>query len=265
MSSRVDVRRTMARPNLELQIVRSPVLRYGLAVLSVSAALGVSLLLERFHFRNVADPLFLFAIAVTVWYAGTAPAILAVVLSGLTDPYFFIEPIYSLYITPDDLPHFSIFVLFASLITWFAAIRRRVERDVPQARADLQIEVVERTQQASLLNLTHDPISVRDMSDVIEYWNRGAQELYGWTDKEAIGRHSQELLQTIFPAPLEDIPEELLRTNRWEGELKKNKADGTQVVVASRWSLRRDEEELPAAILETNNDITERERREVQI
>jgi PAS domain S-box-containing protein len=89
--------------------------------------------------------------------------------------------------------------------------------------------------------------------------------LYGWTDKEAIGRHSQELLQTIFPTPLEDIRAELLRTNRWEGELKKTKADGTQVVVASRWSLRRDEQERPVAILETNNDITERKRREEEI
>jgi PAS domain S-box-containing protein len=257
--------RTMARPNLELQIARSPVLRYGLAVLSVSVSLGGSFLLERFHFRNVADPLFLFAIAIAVWYAGIGPAILAVVLSGLADTYFFIEPIYSLYITRDDLPHFVIFVLFASLLTGFAAVRRRVERDLVQARDDLQIEVAERTQQASLLNLTHDPIFVRDMSDVITYWNRGAQELYGWTDKEAIGRHSQELLQTIFPTPLEDIRAELLRTNRWEGELKKTKADGTQVVVASRWSLRRDEQERPAAILETNNDITERKRREEEI
>src|SRR5712664_3430260 len=69
------------------------------------------------------------------------------------------------------------------LLTEFAAVRRRVKRDPIQARDDLQIEVAERTQQASLLNLTHDPIFVRDMSDVITYWNRGAQELYGWTDK----------------------------------------------------------------------------------
>jgi PAS domain S-box-containing protein len=255
----------MARPNLELQIARSPVLRYGLAGLSVSVALGASLLLERFHFRNVADPLFLLAIAIAVWYAGTGPAILAVVLSGMADTYFFIEPIYSIYITRDDVPHFVIFVLFASLLTGFAAVRRRVERDLVQARDDLQIEVAERTQQASLLNLTHDTIFVRDMSDVITYWNRGAQELFGWTDKEAIGRYSQEVLQTIFPTPLEEIRAELLRTNRWEGELKKTKADGTQVVVASRWSLRRDDQERPLAILETNNDITERKRREEEI
>src|SRR6202158_6054295 len=265
MSPCVSVRRTMARSNLEFQIARSPVLRYGLAVLSVSVALGGSLLLERFHFRNVADPLFLIAIAIAVWYAGIGPAILAVVLSGLANTYFFIEPLYTFYVTRDDLPHFLIFVLFASLLTGFAAVRRLVERDLVQARDHLQIEVAERTQQASLLNLTHDPIFVRDMSDVITYWNRGAQEVYGWTDKEAMGRRSQELLQTIFPTPLDDIRAELLRTNRWEGELKKTKADGTQVVVASRWSLRREEQERPTAILETNNNITERKRREEEI
>src|SRR6202790_3230971 len=229
----------MARSNLELQIARSPVLRYGLAVLPVSVALGGSLLLERFHFHNVADLFFLFPITETVWYAGIGPAIFAVVLSGLADTYFFIEPIYTLYITRDDIPHFVIFILFASLLTGFAAVRRRVERDLVQARDDLQIEVTERTQQASLLNLTHDPILVRDMSDVITYWNRGAQELYGWTDKEAMGRHAQELLNTIFQAPLDATGAELLRTIRCEGELKNTKAYGPQVVVASRWSLRR--------------------------
>jgi len=246
----------MARPNLQLRFARSPVVRYGLAVLSVSVSLGVALLLERFHFRNVADPLFLVAIAITVWYAGIGPAILAVVLSGLADTYFFIEPLYSLYITRDDLPHFVIFILFASLLTGFAAVRRRIERDLVQARDHLQIEVAERTQQASLLNLTHDTIFVRDMNDVISYWNRGAQELYGWTAEDAIGKNSQQLLQTIFPASVDHIRAELLRANRWEGELKKTKADGSQVVVASRWSLRRDEQERPVAILETNNDIT---------
>jgi PAS domain S-box-containing protein len=265
MSPRVYVRRTMARSNLELQIARSPVLRYGMAVLSVSVALSGSLLLERFHFHNVADPLFLLAIAVTIWYAGIGPAILAVVLSGLADTYFFIEPIYSLYITRDDLPHFVIFVLFASLLTGFAAVRRRVEAELLQARDKLEIEVTERTQQASLLNLTHDTIFVRDMSDVITYWNHGAQELYGWTAEDAIGKNSQQLLQTVFPAPVDDIRAELLRTDRWEGELRKTRANGTQVVVASRWSLRRDEQEQAVAILETNNDITDRKRREQEI
>jgi PAS domain S-box-containing protein len=252
-----------ARPSLPK--MPAAIQRYGLAVLSVSVALGGSLLLERLHFRNVADPLFLFAIAIAAWYAGIGPAILAVVLSGLADSYFFIEPIYSIYITLNDLPHFGIFLLFASLLTGFAAVRRLVEQQLLQSRDELQREVAERTQQASLLNLTHDTIFVRNMSDIITYWNRGAEELYGWTPEQTTGKHSHQLLQTEFPIPIEEVRAELLRTGRWEGELQKTKADGTRVVVASRWSLRQDEEGRPVAILETNNDISDRKRREEEI
>ncbi len=122
-----------------------------------------------------------------------------------------------------------------------------------------------RTQQASLLDLTHDTIFVRDMSDIITYWNRGAQELYGWTAEEAIGKHTHQLLRTVFPVPTDEIQAELLRTGRWEGEIGKTKADGTHVVVASRWSLRRNEQGSPIAILETNNDITQHKRGEEEV
>ena len=225
--------------------------RHGLAVLSVAIALGMALLLQRYHFRGVEFPLFLFAIALTVWYAGVGPGILAVVLSSLAFDYFFTEPIYSLYVTTAELPYYMLFILFALLLTWFSAIRRRVERELLQSRDELEKEVTVRTQQASLLNLTHDTIFVRDMSDIITYWNRGAQELYGWTAEEAIGKHAHQLLRTVFPVPIDEIQAELLRTGRWEGELEKTKADGTHVVVASRWSLRRNEQENPIAILET--------------
>ncbi len=116
--------------------------------------------------------------------------------------------------------------------------------------------------QAQLLDLTHDTIFVRDMNDLITYWNRGAEELYGWGAEQAIGNATHLLLQTSFPEPLKDITAELIGTGRWEGELVHTKRDGTQVVVSSRWSLQRDERGQPSAILETNTDITERRRAE---
>ena len=117
-------------------------------------------------------------------------------------------------------------------------------------------------EQANLLNLTHDSIFVRDMNDVIIYWNRGAEDFYGWTGQEAIGKVSHELTQTAFPAPLENVQAELQREGRWEGELVHTRKDGSQVVVASRWSLQRDSNGTPIAILETNNDISEAKRGE---
>jgi PAS domain S-box-containing protein len=115
-------------------------------------------------------------------------------------------------------------------------------------------------EQAGLLDLTHDTVFVRDINDVIIYWNRGAEELYGWKKAETIGRTSHRLMQTIFPRPLEDITAELLRTGRWEGELVHTKKDGTRAIVASRWSVQLDARGRPVATLETNNDITERKR-----
>jgi PAS domain S-box-containing protein len=93
-------------------------------------------------------------------------------------------------------------------------------------------------ERAQLLDLTHDTIFVRGMNDAISFWNRGAEQLYGWSTDEAIGQISHQLLRTIFPSPLEEITSELLGTGRWEGELVHTKRDGTQVTVASRWSLR---------------------------
>ena len=129
----------MARPKLQPQFAHSPVLRYGLAATSSAIALGLALLAELYGFRNMEVPFFLFAIAATVWHAGVGPAILAVVLSSLAFDYFFTEPRYSFYVTSSELPYYAIFVLFALLLTWFAAVRRRVEAELLQARDELEI------------------------------------------------------------------------------------------------------------------------------
>jgi PAS domain S-box-containing protein len=153
----------------------------------------------------------------------------------------------------DKSPSIALWTCFLSLaaigVTAFLAVQSQ------------SIERVLR-EQAGLLDLTHDTVFVRDMNDVIIYWNRGAEELYEWKKTEAVGKISHQLMQTIFPKPLEEITAELARTGRWEGELVHTKKDGTQAIVASRWSVQRDARGRPVATLETNNDITERKQAE---
>lgn len=70
----------MARSDLQLRIAQSAVLRYGVAVVSVTVAAGLALLAQHDHSRNVEVPLFLFAVALSAWFAGSGPAVVALVL-----------------------------------------------------------------------------------------------------------------------------------------------------------------------------------------
>ena len=104
-----------------------------------------------------------------------------------------------------------------------------------------------------LLDLAFDAIFVRQFHDrTITYWNRGAEELYGWTREEAVGRIPADILQTRYPISLEDIEWELLATGRWQGELIQQSRAGNQIIVSGRWVLRRDQADNPIEILEIN-------------
>jgi signal transduction histidine kinase len=146
--------------------VPSSVQWYGLAVVSVAVALGAALLLSRYNVHEVEFPLFLFAIAVSAWYAGPVPSILALTLSSLAFNYFFTEPFYSFYVARTDVPYLVMFVLFASLLAWFSAVRRRVEQELLQSNDRLGREVAERTRQAALLE--HTAIEIRTLNEDLE-------------------------------------------------------------------------------------------------
>ena len=263
------------------------IFRYGLALGSVAAATALGFLADLCHLHESVFTFFILAVALTSWYAGVGPAIVAFGFGAIAFNFNFTPPLYTISFTREDLAYFSVFALLSGLLIWFGVVRRRAEAELRQSREELEIKVAERTaelrktneqlqlevserrraeeilrERASLLDLTHDTVFVRDMNDVITYWNRGAEELYGWTSREAVGQVSHQLTRTIFPEPLDEINTKLLRTGRWEGELVHAMRDGTGVVVASRWSLQRDERGNPIAILETNNNITERKQAE---
>jgi PAS domain S-box-containing protein len=114
----------------------------------------------------------------------------------------------------------------------------------------------ELARQAKLLDLSFNAVILRDAEDRITYWNKGAEELYGWTRDEVLGQVTHNLFQTNFPEPLPSIVERLHRQKRWQGELIHTRKNGTSLTVLSRWALTHDHETNSEVIMEANIDIT---------
>lgn len=118
-------------------------------------------------------------------------------------------------------------------------------------------------EQARILDLA--PVLIRDLSGRIIFWNAGAEKMYGWTAEEALGKVTHTLFQTVFPRPLDEIKARVFAHGYWEGELVHTTKDGHHIVVASHWVLHKNELDEPKAILEVNNDITERKQAEEEV
>jgi two-component system, chemotaxis family, CheB/CheR fusion protein len=116
-------------------------------------------------------------------------------------------------------------------------------------------------QQKSLVELSRDPIFMWDFDGGILDWNRGCEELYGFTSEEALGRRKEQLLRTEGDGfTFAHVRAKLLEEGRWSGELMQRTKEGRLLTVESRIQLESvDGHRL---VLESIRDITERKQLE---
>jgi PAS domain S-box-containing protein len=108
---------------------------------------------------------------------------------------------------------------------------------------------------ASLLTLSYEPMLVWQLNGPIEFWNTGAERLYGFAPEEAIGHSSHALLQTKFPVEFDELITQLQNERYWSGELRHICKDGREVIVESRLQLLDD-----GTVIEVNRDTADRKQ-----
>jgi len=155
-----------------------------------------------------------------------------------------------------DGTEFPVEISLSPLVTDDGTLAMSAIRDITERK---RIEDTLR-KQAQILDLASDAIFIRDLQGRIDYWNQGAERLYGWSREDALGKNKYQLLNSALPVPLDEIYRDLMKSGHWEGEVIHSRRDGSQLSVETRWTLHRDHSGLPAAILEINHDITERKR-----
>jgi PAS domain S-box-containing protein len=111
-------------------------------------------------------------------------------------------------------------------------------------------------ERADLLDLASEAVMVRDASGVLQFWNVGAETLYGWKREEVIGKNVHEILRTAYPVAAREIDSRLIATGRWDGNLIQYTKDGHEITVASRQAIKAGTTYDGGSILEINRDIT---------
>lgn len=137
---------------------------------------------------------------------------------------------------------------------------------IPEGRDISDRKQAEQTirEQAALLDITTDAILVRSLEGLIQYWNQGAEKIYGWQASEAINQNVRSLLYEQASVSGETAHSTVLETGEWHGELRKIAKTGKEVILESRWTLVRDEAGNPKFILSVDTDITEQKLLETQ-
>jgi two-component system, cell cycle sensor histidine kinase and response regulator CckA len=121
-------------------------------------------------------------------------------------------------------------------------------------------------QQSMLLDIASDAIVVRDMHNVIQYWNKSAEKMYGWSAQEAIGRDSVGLLYSAAHAgEAAQADEEVLAQGEWSGEMHHATKAEEELTVEARWTLVRNETGEPAGILAVNTNVSEQRALQAQL
>jgi PAS domain S-box-containing protein len=137
---------------------------------------------------------------------------------------------------------------------------RRVESHIGPESPGIQPASERPERLASLLTLSYEPMFAWQLDGPVEFWNAGAERLYGFAANEAVGRSSHTLLQTEFPVQFAELSSQLRNGHYWSGELRHICKDGHQVIVDSRMQLLGD-----GTVLEVNRDVTDQRRIEIAL
>jgi two-component system, NtrC family, sensor kinase len=146
----------------------------------------------------------------------------------------------------------SIFVDLHRKTRMLESLNRDLEQLVEERTNELRTSESQFRMRAKLLDIATEAIIVHDLDDAIQFWNTGAENLYGWRRDEVMGLDMHQLLKTTFPVPRETIWAALKEFGTWHGNVTQKTKDGSEIVVACRKSINQEGD----AILQVGRDMT---------
>ncbi|HKS29613.1 MAG TPA: PAS domain S-box protein [Pyrinomonadaceae bacterium] len=238
-------------------IKRSPLLRYGIAILLVALATVITWFLQAEHTRTPFAFYFIAVVAATI-YAGRGPGLVAVALSAIVSSYFILPPRFSFLIGSEGLIQLGVFLFVALVISSLMERARGAERKTRLGEASLR----------TTLQSIGDAVISTDAEGRVIFMNPVAQALTGWPLDEAVGRRLPEVFHIVNEhsrQPVESPTEKVLRDGMVVGLANHTlllARDGREIPIDDSGAPIRDEEGRITGVVLVFHDITERRRGE---
>lgn len=192
--------------------------RYGLAVITVAAALVITRSLQRY---TDITPLFYAAVVISAWVGGMGPGLLAVALATMAIDYYLVPPLYTLRPDVKQIGFLVGFGFLAILTSWMSAKRKQAQEDLRQARDELDQRVQERTAELREANET-----LRERGETLQ---KVQTELAHVTRVMTVGELTASIAHEVNQ-PLAAIVTNGNACLRWLGGVKPNFLEARQAV-----------------------------------
>lgn len=121
-----------------------------------------------------------------------------------------------------------------------------------------QLAKLEVRAQTTLLDEVDVAVVATNLGGLVTHWTRGAEELYGWSREEALGRRATDLLAGVDPASLAEMRSDLHDSGRWTGQFDAHRKNGTTFPAYTQIRVITADGEAPAAIVGVSVDVSDR-------
>ena len=139
------------------------------------------------------------------------------------------------------------------------AVLARDVTDAEDRRQEMEDVSAISQERAALLDTSSQAIFMEDINNVVSYWNQGAEQIYGWTRDEAVGRNIRELIYDDTTG-FDDRMAALLLDGKWHGEIEQRTKDGRTIIAECNWQVVLDESGHPVKYFAANSDVTAQRR-----
>ncbi len=128
-----------------------------------------------------------------------------------------------------------------------------IHRDITHKK---QLEGKIKYQAKLLRNINDAVISISNDLSIIS-WNKGAENIYGWSEDEVIGRNIRKLLPTEYVNNnFQNIINEINSKGSWKGEVYQYNKNGKKLNISSSVTLIKDEGGNESYYVTVNRDIS---------